>query len=255
MLGKRRLEISEHGLSTVMTHACSIRHPGWKSVPTVTPEEMQAALAHARESAVLEERHRQAGEIHDGLMQYFSAICMQLEVAKETLSSEEGDPFYNIERAIDLAKFGLAEARRYAYNSRLSVVDEPGLAVAIQRSVERSSINGRLRCNFRSDNMPEKSLSVRVKHELLRIAQEAIHNAVRHANPTTIWVSLDRDGKKLELQIRDNGHGIPPAQLLNPNGFGLINMRNRAKKIGASLDIRSDADAGTAIVVRLPISA
>jgi signal transduction histidine kinase len=237
-----------------MSHAYSIPNPRRKSVPTVTPEEMQAALERARQSAVLEERSRLAGEIHDGLAQSFTAICMQLGVAKEELSSKEGDPLCNIQRAVELANFGLAEARRYAHNLRLSIVDEPGLAVALQRLVERSSVAGRLRCNFRSDNIPENSLPPRVQHELLRIAQEAIHNAVRHAYPTTISVSLHRDGNNLELQIRDNGHGIPPAQLLSQNGFGLINMQNRAKKVGASLDIRSDVGSGTAIVVRLPIN-
>jgi signal transduction histidine kinase len=207
----------------------------------------------ARQAVVLEERNRLAGEIHDGLAQSFTAICMQLGVAKEALSSKEGDALCSIQRAIEVAKFGLAEARRCAHNLRSS--NESGLAVALQGLVERTSlVGGRLRCNFRSDNIPENSLPPRVQHELLRIAQEAIHNSVRHANPTTISVSLHRDGNNLELQIRDNGYGIPPSQLLSQNGFGLINMQSRAKKVGASLDIRSDVGAGTVIVVRLPIN-
>ena len=93
------------------------------------------------------------------------------------------------------------------------------------------------------------------QQHLLRIAQEAINNAVRHANPTTISVSLQCDRSYLELQIQDNGRGISGAELLSQGGFGLTNMQNRAKKIGATLDIRTGVGGGTAIAVRLPINA
>ncbi|HEY4781565.1 MAG TPA: GAF domain-containing protein, partial [Chthoniobacterales bacterium] len=117
--------------------------------------ESQAALAiqvtrlakAARQSAVLKERTRLAGEIHDALAQSFTGICMQLGVAKEELSAKEGDPLRRIQRAVELASLGLAEARRFAHKLRLS--DESGLIVALQALVERSSVAGRLRCNFR----------------------------------------------------------------------------------------------------------
>ena len=79
---------------------------------------------------------------------------MQLGVAKEELSSKEGDPLCNIQRAVELANFGLAEARRYAHNLRLSVVDEPGLVEALKMLAERSNVVGRLRCDFRSSCIP-----------------------------------------------------------------------------------------------------
>src|SRR5260221_3098342 len=177
-----------------------------KALPTATAEEVQAALARARQSAVIAERNRLAGEIHDGLAQIFTVICMQLEVAKEELSSKEGDPFCGIQRAVELANFGLAEARRCSHKLRSS--DELGLPVALQALVERSSVPGRLRCDFQSDNIPEKSLSPRVQHELLRTAQEAIHNAVRHANPTLIVVTLRWDAPNLILRVKANGSGV-----------------------------------------------
>src|ERR1700736_131924 len=106
--------------------------------------ESQAALAiqvtrlakAARQSAVLEERNRLAGEIHDGLAQRFTAISMQLGVAKEELSAKEGNPLRRIQRAVELARLGLAEARRFAHKLHLS--DESGLIVALQALVERS---------------------------------------------------------------------------------------------------------------------
>jgi signal transduction histidine kinase len=224
--------------------------------------ESQAALAiqvtrlaeAARQSAVVEERNRLAGEIHDGLAQSFTAICMQLGVAKEELSSKEGDPLCRIQRAVELANLGLAEARRCAHDLRLSIGDEPGLATALQGLVERSTVAGRLRCDFRSESIPEKSLLPSVQHELLRIAQEAIHNAVRHASPTSIDVSLQWDASNLVLQVKDNGSGISRVSLDNSEGFGLRNMRARASHIGAKLEIQTAADHGTSVIVTVPIS-
>jgi signal transduction histidine kinase len=239
---------------TGMSDAYNIPNPRRKSVPMVTPEEMQAALERARQSAVLEERNRLAGEIHDGLAQSFTAICMQLGVAKEELSSKEGDPLCNIQRAVELANFGLAEARRYAHNLRLSVVDEPGLVEALKMLAERSNVVGRLRCDFRSSCIPEERLPARIQHELLRIAQEAISNAIRHGKPTVVTVTLRWEPSNLILQIKDNGTGIPTTRLVKSEGIGLRSMRERAAQIGAKLVIRTGPGRGTRIIVTVPIS-
>ena len=179
---------------------------------------------------------------------------MQLGVAKEELSSREGDPLCRIQRAVELANLGLAEARRCAHDLRLSIADESGLATELQGLVERSTVAGRLRCDFRSENIPEKSLLPSVQHELLRIAQEAIHNAVRHANPTSIDVSLKWDAPNLVLQVKDNGSGISRVALDKSEGFGLRNMRARASHIGGKLEIQTAADHGTSVIVTVPIS-
>src|SRR5262249_51637966 len=109
----------------------------------------------AKQAAVLEERTRLAGEIHDGLAQSFTAICLQLGVAKQELSLHVGDPLQRIQRAVELAQFGLDEARRCAHNLRLSMVEESGLEVELQRLAERSSVVGRLSCELRSNKIPE----------------------------------------------------------------------------------------------------
>ena len=117
--------------------------------------ESQAALAiqvtqlakAAKQSALLAERNRLAGEIHDGLAQSFTAICLQLGVAQEELSAKEGDPLRSIQRAVELANFGLTEARRYAHNLRLNAVDESGLGHWRYRSLpptRHRSVHGRV---------------------------------------------------------------------------------------------------------------
>ncbi len=208
----------------------------------------------ARRSAVLEERNRLAGEIHDALAQSFTGISMQLEVAQEEMAANEGDPFRYIRQANEMAKFGLAEARRSVLNLRSSVVRESGFITALQRLVERSNLAGRLRCDFRANRIPEQSLPARVQHELLRIAQEAISNAIRHAKPTVVTVTLRWDTPNLILQVTDNGSGISSDRLEKSDGVGLESMRERAHQIDARLEIQTAASHGTTIIVTVPIS-
>jgi signal transduction histidine kinase len=153
-----------------------------------------------------------------------------------------------------LANIGLDEARRSAHNLRLSNVYQPGLSATLQGLVERSAVAGRLRCDFKSENKHENRLPPNVQHELLRIAQEAIHNAVRHANPTSIEVSLRGDAPNLVLQVKDNGSGISSVSLGKSEGFGLSNMRARATQIGATLEIQTAVGHGTIVMVNVPTS-
>jgi PAS domain S-box-containing protein len=207
----------------------------------------------ARQSAVLEERNQLAAEIHDALAQSFTGITMQLGVAGEQLAAKEGDPLCQIQRANEIAKFGLAEARRSILSLRSSAIQESGLTATLQRLVEHSNVAGRLRCDFRSDNIPEERLPPRIQHELLRFAQEAISNAVRHAKPTVVSVTLRWDPPNLILKVKDNGSGISRASLEKREGFGLSNMRARASQIDGKLDIQTAAGHGTSIVLTVPI--
>ena len=207
----------------------------------------------ARQSAVLEERNQLAAEIHDALAQSFTGISMQLGVAEEQLAAKEGDPLCQVQRANEIAKFGLAEARRSILSLRSSAVEESGLTATLERLVEHSNVAGQLRCDFRSDDIPEESLSPRIQHELLRFAQEAISNAVRHAKPTAVSVTLRWEPPNLILQVKDNGSGISSASLEKSEGFGLGNMRTRASQIDGKLDIQTAAGRGTSIVLTVPI--
>jgi signal transduction histidine kinase len=119
---------------------------------------------------------------------------------------------------------------------------------------DRSNISGRLRCTFRATTLLADDLPHQVQQHLLRIAQEAISNAIRHANPTFLNVLLQSNSTELVLEIDDNGTGIDTARLGCSEGFGLGNMRERAKQLGAELDIRSAPAGGTSVIVRLPSS-
>jgi signal transduction histidine kinase len=111
-----------------------------------------------------------------------------------------------------------------------------------------------LRCNFHSTGVPEEGLPTRIQHELLRIAQEAISNAVRHAKPAVVTVTLRWDPPNLILQVKDNGSGISSARLEKSAGVGLGSMRDRVAQIDAKLEIQTAAGRGTSIIVTVPIS-
>jgi signal transduction histidine kinase len=209
-------------------------------------EEMRAAMAR--------ERERLAAEIHDALAQNFTGISMQLGVAREQLAAGKGDPLSQIQRANEIAKFGLAQARRSILSLQSSAIEESRLTTRVQRLVETSNVADLLRCDFRSDNLPEERLPPRIQDEVLRFAQEAISNAVLHARPTAVSVTLRWEPPNLILQVKDDGTGISSANLEKSEGFGLRNMRLRASQIGGKLDIKTVAGHGTSIVLTVPTS-
>ena len=204
----------------------------------------------ARQSVVLGERNRMAGEIHDSLAQSFVGISMQLDAAEAAASKAKS--VRHIQRANELARFGLAEARRSVLSLRSSV-QPGGLVKAVQQLVERSNVPGVLRCKLQSEDIPDQSIPPQVQHELVRICQEAMSNAVRHARPTVITTTLRWTAPNLTLQVTDNGSGISGSCLEQTAGFGMANMRARVEKLGGKLQIETGAGRGTSIIVTLQI--
>src|SRR5260221_1387601 len=113
----------------------------------------------AKHSAVLTERNRLAGEIHDSLAQNFAGIAMQLSAAAGAMKRKSKDALSHVERATDLARFGLSEARRSTLSLRSDIIEESGLIEALKMLVERSNIPGLLRCSFRSSSVREEMLA------------------------------------------------------------------------------------------------
>jgi two-component system, NarL family, sensor histidine kinase DegS len=132
------------------------------------------------------------------------------------------------------------------------IIRDSSLIESLQMLVERSNIPGRLHCTFRSNLEDDESLPVLVRQDLLRIAQEAISNALRHAKSTAISVSLRSDPPNLILKVKDNGSGRT-SEAETREGFGFVNLRARVKKLKGSLDIRTALGRGTSIVVSVPV--
>jgi signal transduction histidine kinase len=205
----------------------------------------------ARDVAVLAERNRIAQEIHDGIAQAFTGILLQLG-AVEQPASDSGPQSVLLQRIANLAREGLAEARRSVMTLRPAPERCKGLESALRELAERSTVPGRITTTLESSAWPHR-FTPEHEHELLRIAQEAVSNAVRHARPQMIRIAMADDVTHWTLSVTDDGTGLPAEpEIAAQDGFGLTSMRERATAIGAEWNIRSRRGAGTSVVVRIP---
>jgi signal transduction histidine kinase len=205
---------------------------------------------NAKDLAVLAERNRIGQEIHDGLAQSFVGILMQLGAAEECQGTGPLNSVFV--RIRDLAREGLSEARRSVLALQPGEARKGGLELALRQLAERSTVTNRLNCIFEGSG-GDTGLAPEHEHELLRVAQEALSNAVRHAHPRNVTIALVADSEALELCIADDGCGMQePPEHVAQQGFGLTNMRERAQAIGGEWHLWSRAGQGTRINVRVP---
>jgi two-component system NarL family sensor kinase len=205
-----------------------------------------------------EERNRLAREIHDTLAQGLAALTMQLEVA-DALIAPHRDANARlhaaVNRALALARSTLDEARRSVLDLREAPLDgrtmrdalETLAADARRQSGHQPIVDVVVR-DGADDGLPPA-----VQSGLYRIAQQALANAVRHAQAETIVVRLTRDLDGVRLRIEDDGIGFDPAAVPSDR-FGLVGMRERARLLGGTLVVESAPDAGTVIDVLVPVT-
>ena len=208
----------------------------------------------AKEAAVLVERARIGQEIHDGLAQAFTGILMQLGAVEEFPSCKKKNSglALTLTRIRDLAREGLAEARRSVMALRLDQTRRAGLELALRQLAERSTVPGGVTCSFEGGGI-STGLKPEHEHELLRIAQEAVSNAVRHARPNLIRITMMDETAHWVMAVEDDGRGMEQRpELYAREGFGLTSMRQRASAIGGEWQIESQPGAGTRVSVRLP---
>jgi signal transduction histidine kinase len=207
----------------------------------------------AKEAAVLMERTRIGQEIHDGLAQAFTGILLQLGAVEEFPSCRKRGSVLTIthSRIRELARDGLAEARRSVMALRLDQTRRAGLELALRQLADRSTVPGGVSCSFEGGGVAT-GLKPEHEHELLRIAQEAVSNAVRHARPQMVRITMTDEPTHWTLAVADDGVGMEqsPEQLAR-QGFGLVSMRQRAGAIGGQWQIDSEAGRGTRVSVRM----
>jgi ligand-binding sensor domain-containing protein/signal transduction histidine kinase len=210
----------------------------------------------AQFGAVLAERTRIAREIHDNLAQEMLGISVQLEVVARTLPPEAEIARTHLDRVRLLVRHGIAEARRYVWDLRSQAFENNDLPTALIETARRLTAETTVEAQVQVSGS-FRPLTRLLEDNLLRIAQEAINNAVKHAQAQRIFVDLVFDARRVQLNVRDDGHGFDSQAAGNgaTGHFGLIGMRERAERIGGTLSIHSGNSSGTQIVVDVPISA
>lgn len=210
-------------------------------------------LVQAREAGVADERRRLAAEIHDTIAQGLTGIIAQLQVVANT--PDEAMAREHVSRAVDLARHSLGEARRSVHNLAPVALENDGLPEALKNTVAEWGERTGVRAEFTVTGTTEH-LHDELSATLLRIAQEALSNAARHARATRVGVTLTFLGDEVILDIRDDGQGFDPLAVperTRTSGFGLDGMRARAERIAGSLTVESEPGHGTALSARVPL--
>ena len=217
--------------------------------------QLRLTQVRSRFELVLQERMRLAREIHDTLAQGFVGIGSQLDALGIKLN---GDDPRIVRQHLDVARkmvsHSLTEARRSVMDLRASELDGQSLATAVIVGTQQWVAGSAVRVSVEVSGDPRK-LSQDIEHNLLRIAQEAVTNALKHADPRMIWVKLEFENSRVRLRIKDDGRGFEPACVLSGRDghFGILGMRERAQRLGGELDLTSCPGTETTIEVIIPM--
>jgi signal transduction histidine kinase len=219
----------------------------------------QRLLRAEREfQAVLGERNRIAREIHDTLAQGYVGVSVQLEVMSELLRHNKVEAAAkHLDTTRGYVREGLAYARQSIWALRSQDAGETTLPVQVSRMVEHAEGHG-LEAKF-SLYGAYRPMPPGTEREILRVAQEAIHNVKKHAAAQSLMVQLEYGPAEIALEVRDNGRGFT-AEHFTPNGkapdasghYGLTGMRERAASIGGTLEVASEPGSGTTVRLRMP---
>jgi two-component system NarL family sensor kinase len=211
-------------------------------------EQRAAALRErkqAQDASVLAERNRIARDIHDTLAQALTGVVVHMEAAKVVVP-EESKARTHVIQAQNLARDGLAEARRSVWALRSQVLEQGGLSQALE------SLVGGLTAGTTIEGT-RYPLPCDIETNLLRIAQEAFVNALKHAHANAVQVELTFGSQGIRLCVRDDGRGFHP-ELLRGKGFGLVGMRERIQSLGGQLTVASQPGQGTEVIAVVPLA-
>ncbi|MDF5723629.1 MAG: PAS domain-containing protein [Rhizonema sp. PD37] len=226
---------------------------GHYGLVTDISEQRNAALREqksAEEASILEERNRMAREIHDTLAQAFTGILLHVGATTQVLTDDLEATQAHLEMVDELARTGLAEARRSVTALRPQLLEDGNLHSALYRLVTqmRAATDTAIICEISGTAYP---LPPEVENNLLRIGQESLTNAIKYAEAGEIRIELAYENTQCILCIKDNGRGFGVGTIPPVGGFGLLGMSERAENIGAQLTIQSQPEQGTEIVVTI----
>lgn len=204
------------------------------------------------DEAVLDERDRMARDLHDTLEQQLVGVSLQLDGIDKVAKTDPSQISTRISLARKMLRHTRVEARRSVWDLRSKVLEEHGLAAALKSMVQGALLDEGPKIVLEiAETVP--SLPSGTDFHLLRIAQEALANAMKHAHAKNIVISLRDLGPSLVLSIQDDGIGFATKSqdTLMTAHFGILGIQNRVEKIGAELDICSSPGEGCQVTVTL----
>ena len=206
----------------------------------------------SRELSMLAERNRLALELHDAVSQKLFSLVLTAEAAGTQLDHDAEAARANVTRLGELASEALEELRSLILGLRPPELRQDGLCGALRKHVEMLRRLHRVQIDLEVDDAAASGGAR--DREVLRVAQEALQNSLRHAGPRRLVVRLARRDDRLELEVADDGAGFDPADPeLRSRRLGLTSMEERAQRLGGTLEIRSAAGAGTTVRLEVPV--
>lgn len=224
----------------------------WQRLAEANARLAEANVRLAQQAAALEqlaisrERNRMARELHDILAHTLSGVAIELEGMRSLLSRDPDRAQALLGNSLKAIREGLSETRRALLELRAKPLEDLGLALAVRSLAE--SFAGRFDVQIEQDIDDDLGdYPIEVQQCVYRIAEEALANVANHAQAQRAWVSLGRDGGRLQLIVRDDGGGFDPGIPGDEDHYGLLGMQERAEMIGGSLAIESQTGKGTKI--------
>lgn len=214
-------------------------------------EQLRALAAHV-ESVREDERCRIAREIHDELGHALTGLKFEVCRLAAVPPHDRAAASETANGMVALVDSTIEAVRRIAKKLRPGVLDDFGLAAAVEWQAEEFQAHTGIRCRFvarPADMELDRDLSTAV----FRILQETLSNVARHANATEVKVTLALVDDTLRLTVADNGRGITPAELADGRSLGLLGMRERAHLLGGRLTVTGRPGEGTTVVLDTPV--
>jgi signal transduction histidine kinase len=205
----------------------------------------------SRELTVVEERTRIARELHDAVAQKLFSLRLTADAAATLVDRAPERAVAEVRRVRDIAGEVLAELRSVIFALRPAELEDAGLVATLGKHVEILNRVHDASLRWTAAGVPP--LPGEVEDVVFRVAQEALHNALRHSGANHVDVSLRPAGAELVLEVTDDGRGFDvPATLRGSRRLGLASMRERAASIGAELDLTSALGGGTTVRLAVP---
>jgi PAS domain S-box-containing protein len=204
------------------------------------------------ETAREKERQTVAAEIHDELGQLLTAIKMDAVMLGNKLPPDQAALIARTNSMRELVDITIATVKRISAELRPHLLDNLGLAAAIEWQVKQVEDSSGISCRFVS-KPPDMVLENSISAGLFRVCQEALTNAVRHSGANLISINLSRYAHTVRLVVKDDGRGIAGDEMEDQKAFGIIGMRERIHSLGGVLRIKGESGKGTTISVSIPL--
>ncbi|MFE5191778.1 GAF domain-containing sensor histidine kinase [Streptomyces sp. NPDC056628] len=205
----------------------------------------------SRELTIAEERSRLAHELHDAVSQKLFSLRLTAQAATALIDRDPARAKGELHQVAALAAEAADELRAAVVELRPAALDEDGLVATLRTQIQVLDRAHNARVTFAGRGV--RALPSAQEEALLRVAQEALHNALRHSGAEHVDVTLDRRGSGAVLRVTDDGSGFDPRTVRRAGRhLGLVSMRDRASGVGGTLTVESAPEKGTTIEMEVP---